>query len=162
MRPHRVVLGFMFSQLLAQESDSWPCEHPIFCKPGEAGILHTVQMAGIFKVWSHLFMLTLAFNFLLLQDYKVFVDKPLLHPVEDILKKFETLPDRNKVIINTEVRRSKIQIIFKGYNIKFCSRKFLGRGDWAWDSHSWGLERKPSFYNKYKRWQFQKVGYQDE
>ena len=53
-------------------------------------------------------MITLSFNFLLLQDSKVFVDKPLLHPVEDILNKFETLPDRNKVIINKEVQRSKI------------------------------------------------------
>ena len=52
MRHHCVVLGFMFSVVITQEdSDNWPCEHQIFCKPGEGGILHTVQMAGLFKVW---------------------------------------------------------------------------------------------------------------
>lgn len=37
-------------------------------------------------------------NFLLLQDSKVFVDMPILYPVEDVIKKFESLPDRNKVV----------------------------------------------------------------
>ena len=35
---------------------------------------------------------------LLLQDSKVFVDMPLLHPVEDVIQKFESLPNKNKVV----------------------------------------------------------------
>ena len=53
MKHHWVmlILSVMASQGLCQEeSDDWPCDHPIFCKPGEGNILHTVQMAGIFKV----------------------------------------------------------------------------------------------------------------
>ena len=59
-----------------------------------------------------------AFNLLLLQDSKVFVDKPLLHPVEDVLKKFEKLPDRNKVICNKEIQLSKLKYLYVIYRIQ--------------------------------------------
>ena len=41
---------------------------------------------------------------LFLQDSKVFVDMPLLHPVEDVIQKFESLPNKNKVFRNREVK----------------------------------------------------------
>ena len=36
----------------------------------------------------------------ILQDSKVFVDMPLLHPVQDVIQKFESLPNKNKVVKN--------------------------------------------------------------
>ena len=41
------------------ESDDWPCDHQVFCNTGEEGILHTVQMSGLFN------------------DSKTFVDMPM-------------------------------------------------------------------------------------
>ncbi len=40
----------------------------------------------------------------ILQDSKVFVDMPLLHPVQDVIQKFESLPNKNKVVKNQEVK----------------------------------------------------------
>ena len=100
-------------------------------------------------------------NFLLVQDSKVFVDMPLLHTVEDVINNFESLPDRNKVVKQKKNCLSLTDCLL-GYHKKFCWWELLSRGNWAWDSHPRRLERKPRFHKKYKRWQFQKIGCEDE
>ena len=61
------------------ESDDWPCDHTVFCNPGEEGILHTVQMSGLFN------------------DSKTFVDMPMNYDTETVQRNFDKLPDKNDV-----------------------------------------------------------------
>ena len=67
---HRLVLVVAGVQGQA-ESDDWPCDHQVFCNPGEEGILHTVQMSGLFN------------------DSKTFVDMPMNYDTETVQSNFD-------------------------------------------------------------------------
>merc|ERR1719369_631921 len=58
----------------------WPCDHQVFCKPGE-GILHEVQMNKIFN------------------DSKTYVDMPMKSNTETVLSNFKKLPDYSKATL---------------------------------------------------------------
>lgn len=60
------------------DSTDWPCNHKVFCQPGEGGILHTIQTAGLFK------------------DSKTFVDMPMKHSAATVLDNFSKLSDQKK------------------------------------------------------------------
>ena len=53
----------------------WPCDHEVFCAPGEHTILHEVQKAKIYK------------------DSKTFVDMPMKFKRDKVLENFKNLTD---------------------------------------------------------------------
>jgi len=71
------MLLLIFSVVLqmARSQEDWACSHEIFCKPGEGGILHQVQMNEIFN------------------DSKTFVDMPLKFSKEEVISNFKNLTD---------------------------------------------------------------------
>ena len=75
-----LVLGIAGVQGQA-ESDDWPCDHQVFCNPGEEGILHTVQMSGLFN------------------DSKTFVDMQMNYDTSPVLFHSVVISKKLKVII---------------------------------------------------------------
>ena len=106
-----LVLGVGVVQGQA-ESDDWPCDHQVFCNPGEEGILHTVQMSGLFN------------------DSKTFVDMPMNYDTETVQRNFDKLPDKNDVsfYLDFVVANGFQHLILQATLQKFLSENFSPEG----------------------------------
>lgn len=67
-----VALAFLVGSSLAVTLPD-PCDDVIYCKPGQGGVLHTVQMARLYN------------------DSKTFVDKPMKHDESVVLYNFQQM-----------------------------------------------------------------------
>ena len=125
------------------ESDDWPCDHTVFCNPGEEGILHTVQMSGLFN------------------DSKTFVDMPMNYDTETVQRNFDKLPDKNDV--------SKLSFKFCSCQLLSTSDitgnptevSFWELFSWrnrAGESNPHWLDRVSGVHWKYKWWKSQRFG----
>ena len=94
------------------ESDDWPCDHQVFCNPGEEGILHTVQMSGLFN------------------DSKTFVDMQMNYDTETVQSNFDKLPDKNDVsfYLDFVVANGFQHLILQATLRKFLSENFSPEG----------------------------------
>ena len=74
------TLLIFYGILQVEAIESAACDSAIYCQPGEGSLLHTVQMARLYK------------------DSKTFVDKPLKFEEDEVLENFNNMMAVSMVI----------------------------------------------------------------